>query len=100
MQFYAAWNKNIKVIYELPWATHHWILVEEITGKSLKLRLLKRFMKFVNSMLKTKKPFLKFLLSTVAADIRSVTGPNLRSSTGVQVTPGQTIVSSIKKNVL
>ena len=81
---------------------YRWIL-EEITGKSLKLMLLKRFMKFVSSMLKTKKPFLKFLLSTVAADVRSVTGSNLRSiqlNTGVQVTPGQTLVSSIKKKVL
>ena len=72
-------------------------------GKSLKFMLLKRFMKFVSSLLKTKRPFLKFLLSTVAADVRSVTGSNLRSiqlNTGVQVTPGQTTVSSIKKKVL
>ena len=39
----------------------------------------------------------------MAADVRSVTDSNLRSiqlNTGVHVTPGQTLVSSIKKNVL
>ena len=39
---YSAWNKNIKVIYELPWATLCWVS-EEITGKSLQIMLLKRF---------------------------------------------------------
>ena len=60
--------------------------------------LLKRFMKFVNSMMKSNKPSLKFLLATVAADARSVNGSNLRSillSTGVQLVPGRTLVYSI-----
>ena len=99
---YAAWNKNIKVIFDLPWATHRCIL-EEVTGRSLKLMLLKRFLKFVNSIMKTNKPSLKFLLATVATDARSVTGSNLRSillNTGVQVVPGHTLVSSIKNRKL
>ena len=99
---YSAWNKNIKVMYDLPWATHRWIL-EEITSKSLKLMLLRRFLKFVNSILKTTKPFLKFLLSTVSKDVRSVSGSNLRSimlNTGVQVVPGVTQVSAIRSQSL
>ena len=23
---YSAWNKNIKVIYDLPWSTHRWVI--------------------------------------------------------------------------
>ena len=97
-RLYAAWNKNLKVMYDLPWATHRWIL-EEITGKSLQLMLLKRFLKFINSMLKTNKPSLKYLLNTVSKDVRSVTGSNMRTlllRTGVQAVPGKTLLSSIR----
>ena len=95
---YSAWDKNIKVMYDLPWATHRWIL-EEITGKNLKLMLLRRFLKFVNAILKTSKPFLKFLLRTVSKDVRSVTGSNLRSimvNNGVHAVPGVTQASAIR----
>ena len=87
---YSAWNKNIKVIYDLPWSTHRWV-IEEITGKSLQVMLLKRFLKFTSSILKTTKPFIKFLLRAVSADVRSNTGSNLRTillKTGVQAVPG------------
>ena len=97
LHLFAAWNKNIKVIFDLPWATHRWVL-EEITGKSLKMMLLKRFLKFVNTIAKSSKPCLKFLLARVSLDVRSVTGSNMRSvllSTGVQIVPGKTPPSTI-----
>ena len=65
--------------------------------------LLKRFLKFVNSIMKTNKPSLKFLLATVAADARTITGSNLRSillNTGVQVVPCQTLGSYIRTKKL
>ena len=96
-QLYSAWNKNLKVIYGLPWATHRWIL-EEMTGKSLKIILMKRFLRFLNAILKSSKPFLKFLLATVSKDVRSISGCNLRSLTlhsGIQVAPG-TSASAVK----
>ena len=37
-RLFASWNKNIKLIFSLPWATHRWIL-EEITGLNLKMIL-------------------------------------------------------------
>ena len=39
--------------------------------------LLKRFLKFTRSILKTNKPFIKFLLRTVSTDARPNTGSNL-----------------------
>ena len=53
--------------------------------------LLKRFLKFTSSILKTTKPFIKFLLRAVSTDVRSNTGSNLRTillKTGVQAVPG------------
>ena len=95
---FASWNKNIKLIYKLPWATHRWIL-EEITGCNLKVMLSARFIKFVNGIMKSNKPAIKFLLSVMMNDVRSTTGSNMRSiqrHTGVQVLPGTTKVSAIK----
>ena len=95
----SSWNKNIKMIFDLPWATHSWVL-EEITGSNLKTMLFGRFVKFLNSILKSRKPALKFLLSLSASDVRSQTGSNLRSiqvQTGLQVTPGVSKAAPIKK---
>ena len=55
--------------------------------------LLSRFIKFTNSIMKTNKPSIKYLLSIVKEDVRSSTGSNLRSilkNFGVQVVPGFT----------
>ena len=95
----SSWNKNIKVIYDLPWATHRWVL-EEITGSNLKFILFTRFLKFINSIHKSSKPAVKFLYSMVASDVRSVTGSNLRSimlHTGIQSVPGTMQGYLIKK---
>ena len=99
---FSSWNKNVKLIYDLPWATHRWIL-EEITGCNLKIMLFARFVKFLNAILKSTKPAVKFLLSVAAADVRSLTGSNMRSillNTGVVVTPGVTQAATVKKQTL
>ena len=66
--------------------------------------LLKRFLKFVNSITKSSKPSLKFLLSVVSRDARSLIGSIMRSillNTGVQVLPGVTRVGEFKvKNLV
>ena len=99
---FSSWNKNIKLIYDLPWATHRWIL-EEITGSNLKVMLFSRFVKFLNAIKKSTKPALKYLLSVSASDVRSLTGSNMRSiqkNTGIQVTPGVTHAAMVKKKPL
>ena len=97
-RLYSSWNKNVKILFDLPWATHRWVL-EELTGKNLKTMLLSRFVKFTNSIMKTNKPSIKFLLATVKEDVRSTTGANLRcimKNFGVQVVPGSTPGSVLK----
>ena len=99
---FSSWNKNIKMIYDLPWATHRWVL-EEITGSNLKVMLFSRFVKFVNAIFKSKKPALRFLLSVSKSDVRSLTESNLRSillNTGVEVKPGVTKATVVKKHTL
>ena len=101
-KLYSSWNKNIKLIFDLPWATHRWIL-EEISGSHLKIMLFSRFIKFATSIYKSSKPAVKFLFSLAASDVRSVTGSNLRSilvNTGVQVIPGVSRAAQVKKHTL
>ena len=69
---FSSWNKNIKVIYDLPWATHRWIL-EKITGSNLKVMLFSRFVKFVNAINNSNKPALRFLLALSKSDVRTLT---------------------------
>ena len=98
----SSWNKNTKLVFDLPWATHRWIL-EEITESNLKVMLFSRFVKFTNAIKKSSKPFVKFLFSVAAADVRSLTGSNMRSilvHTGVQVIPGVTKAAEVKKHTL
>ena len=83
------------MIYDLPW------VLEEITGSNLKVMLFSRFVKFVNAIIKSKKPALRFLLSVSISDVRSLTGSNLRSillNTGVEVKPGVTKATVVKKH--
>ena len=99
---FSSWNKNIKLIYNLPWSTHRWIL-EEITGCNLKLMLYSRYIKFLNSIHKSSKHSVKYLLSVSSTDVRSVTGSNLRNillTTGVQVTPGFTGAGTVSNKTL
>ena len=95
---FGSWNKNIKLIYDLPWATHRWVL-EEITRCNLKLMLYSRFIKFLNAIHKSSKPFVKHMLAVAGSDVRSVTGSNIRSilvNTGVQVIPGVIQAATVK----
>ena len=59
-----------------------------------------RFIKFVNGIMKSSKPAIKFLLSVMMNDVRSTTGSNMRSiqrHTGVQVWPEITKELAVKK---
>ena len=65
--------------------------------------LFSRFVKFVNAIMKSKKPALRFLLSVAMSDVRSLTGSNMRSilvHTGVEVIPGVTTPGKIKNTRL
>ena len=101
-QLISSWNKNIKLIYDLPWATHRWI-IESITGNNLKCILFSRFVKFIDGIHRSNKPSIKFLYKLAASDVRSVTGSNLRSilvNTGLHVVPNTNQAASLRKATL
>ena len=92
-QLVNSWNVNIRVIYDLDWATHNYLCEELTGGKHAKQMLYKRFVNFLSSVAKNRRQALVTLLNTVKSDCRSLTGGNLRKillETGVKVQPGVT----------
>ena len=75
----SSWNVNIKIAFDLPFATHR-SLIKPITGTShIKEILVKRFLSFLNQIKNSPKQMPKHILNTIKLDVRSTTGSNLRN---------------------
>ena len=74
----ATYNRSVKIMCGLPYGTHRYF-IEDLTEKEhLKKTLMKRYLKFMRSMMTSPKKSLVKLLSIVKNDVQSVTGSNLR----------------------
>ena len=88
-----SWNVNLRIIFDLPLQTHSWIVERLSNDKHAKQMIYKRYIKFIESLHKNKRPSLQYLVKLVQRDQRSVTASNLQnifSDTGVFVIPGNT----------
>jgi hypothetical protein len=75
----SSYNRSVKVMFDLPYATHR-SLIEPLTESShVKHILIKRFLGFLVKIRKSPKKALNMLLSKTMKDARSVTGRNLRN---------------------
>ena len=97
-KFYSSFNRNLKVIYDLPWPTHRW-LCEALSGIHMKKMIYSRYIKFLNNIVgKGTKENCRSLLNYCISDVRSQTGGNIRKiflDTGVRITPGVTAATAI-----
>ena len=91
-QLCRSWNSNIRVAYELPWNTHCWIVEELTGGRHCRQMLFSRFLKFINSLLKNRRPFLRSLCKHVCKDIRTVTASNIATLISSKLTVCLTFV--------
>ena len=74
---YTEWNKCIRSVFKLPFATHRY-LIEPLSGSfHLKTMLISRFHKFYTSLLNNVKPSIQNLLSYQINDVRSDFGSNV-----------------------
>ena len=72
-----SYSTAIRLMLGLPREAHRYFL-EPLSGRDhVKTDLIKRFLSFIQRIKKTKKTTLKYVLSVVALDVRSVTGRNL-----------------------
>ena len=73
-----TWNVSVRRMFELPYATHRY-LVEPVSGHlHLKKILIKRFLSFIRQIRKSEKILPKQLLNVIQNDTRSITGSNIR----------------------
>ena len=74
----ASYNRSIKLMMDLPLATHRY-LKEPLSGKKhIRKTLVRRFLCVIQSIRKSTKPVLNMLFFAIEQDARSVTGRNLR----------------------
>ena len=74
----STYNKSVKMMFDLPWATHRY-LVEPLTGKPrVSSLLVKRYLSFISKIDLSPKTPLKTLMEIAKQDVRSMTGANLR----------------------
>ena len=74
----SSYNRSVKVMLGLPYATHR-CLIEPLTrSKHIKKVLIRRFLGFMEGITKSRKEAVKMLMETAKTDVRSVTGRNFR----------------------
>ena len=75
----SSYNRSVKIMLDLPFATHLY-LIQPITGQEhVKIILARRFLTFIEKIKNSAKPPLVMLLSEAMADVRSITGSNCRN---------------------
>ena len=75
----STFNKSVKIMYDLPWATHRYFLEPLIRTNHVSRTLVKKYLSFIASIRKSVKPNLRQLLQIIQNDTRSTTGYNLRT---------------------
>ena len=67
------YNRSVRIMYDLPWATHRF-LIGPLTGDQHVSRILvKRYLAFIEKIKKSGKATLKQLLEVVKTDVRFTT---------------------------
>ena len=70
----SCYNKSIKIMADLPYATHRY-LIEHITQTDhIRKIIIRRYLKFIQSLTKSKKPKIKCLLDVSTRSSKSITG--------------------------
>ena len=78
-KFYSTYNRSLKVMADLPIATHRYLLESVSEQQHMSTTLVRNFLKFVTSIKKSSKPVLKQLFAIAKSDVRTITGSNLRN---------------------
>ena len=90
-----SWNMSFRVMYDLPLQTHRYF-VERISRKPhARSMIMKRFLRFCELILKSKKKALKTVFVIIRRNVNSVTGRNLRK---LMFMTGKTDISELSSD--
>ena len=102
-QLVRSWNVNLRVIFDLPLATSSWIVEQLSNGNHAKLIIIKRYIKFLDSLIKNKKPIVQNLIQMTYKDAQTTTGSNIRhilTEFDFLIIPGETKRYDMKKQYI
>ena len=74
----STYNKSVKVMFDMPWATHRYYIEPMTEQPHLRKVLIKRYLSFLAKIKTSEKKPLKNLLELSMKDLRTTTGKNLR----------------------
>ena len=90
----SSFNRSVKMMLDLPVATHRY-LIEPLTGQMhVKKVLISRFLGFMEKIASSNKKAIKMLMETSKKDVRSITGKNFRN---IMLLVGKTSVDEVEK---
>ena len=78
-KFEATYNRSVKIMFDLPWATHRYFVEPLTDTPHMSRTLAKRYLSFIDKVRNSKKESLRQLLQIVEYDARTTTGSNLRT---------------------
>ena len=79
LKFGKTWNVNMRILFDLPYDTHCWIVEDVSDGQHFRQMIFSRFLKYLKSIAKNRRPALRCLYNVVRNDVRSTTGKNIRT---------------------
>lgn len=75
----SSYNRSVKIMLDLPYATHRKLIEVLIEAKHVKKVLISRFLGFMEKISSSNKNAIKMLMEIAKKDVRSVTGNNYRN---------------------
>ena len=75
----STFNRSVKVMANLPYQTHRYMIEPIVGTRHMKMKILKNYLSFIKQVRKSPKYVLRQLYSLASADVRTVTGQNLRN---------------------
>jgi hypothetical protein len=77
-KFARTWNVNLRIMFDLPFDTHCWIVEELSGGKHFLQMIFSRFVKYLKVLKNNKRLFIRNLFDIVSGDAQSPTGSNVK----------------------
>ena len=90
----SSYNRSVKIMLDLPFATHRYLIQPLSNEEHIRIVLVKRFLSFIDKVKNSGKPPLVMLLSDAMVDVRSTTGSNMRN---IMLSVGKTSVKEVHK---
>ena len=78
-KFYGTYNRSIKVMAGLPYATHRYLIEPLSEHMHMSRTILRNYLSFIAEVRKSSKPVLRQLYEVSKNDVRTTTGSNLRN---------------------